>query len=161
MPQGQHWLHSLPKVLHCVEAWLLVSLFLTMLGVAVAQIVLRGLFDSGFSWGSELEPVLVLWVTMVGSTVAARRNGHIRIDVIGRFLKPKWNLIVLRTTNAAAALICFVLAWYATLFIYDEFVYQTLGIGVIPAWIFQLVIPLTAAIMGSRYVLQIFRPVPK
>ena len=67
-----------------IETGLLVSLFLTMLGVAVYQVVARNLAGTGLFWGDDLVRVAVLWVTMVGAMVASSNNGLIRIDAVPR-----------------------------------------------------------------------------
>ncbi|GIS19200.1 MAG: hypothetical protein CM15mP120_11160 [Pseudomonadota bacterium] len=38
-------------------------------------------------WGDSAVRVMVLWVTMLGAMVASRDDSHIRIDLVGRFLK--------------------------------------------------------------------------
>ena len=45
------------------------------------------LFDGGVYWGDSAVRVMVLWVTMLGAMVASRDDSHIRIDLVGRFLK--------------------------------------------------------------------------
>ena len=54
--------------------------------LAVAQIVLREAFSTGFVWADELLKLLVLWLAMVGSVAASRDNRHIRIDALSHIL---------------------------------------------------------------------------
>ncbi len=75
------------KRLHRAEDALLVLLLSTMIVLASTQILLRNLFDSGFVWIDPLLRVLVLWLGLIGATVATRNNRHIRIDLLTRFFK--------------------------------------------------------------------------
>ena len=69
-----------------LEDALLVTLLLSMVGIATTQVLLRNLFDSGFYWGDSLVRVIVLWVALVGAMIASRNDSHIRIDLASRFL---------------------------------------------------------------------------
>ena len=62
-------------------------LLLGMISMAAGQVLLRNFFDGGVYWGDSAVRVMVLWVTMLGAMVASRDDSHIRIDLVGRFLK--------------------------------------------------------------------------
>ena len=72
------------KRLHRAEDALLVLLLSAMIALASTQILLRNLFDSGFVWIDPLLRVLVLWLGLIGATVATRNNRHIRIDLLSK-----------------------------------------------------------------------------
>ena len=71
--------------LHRAEDALLVLLLSAMIVLAATQIMLRNFFDSGFVWIDPLLRVLVLWLGLIGATVATRNNRHIRIDLLSGF----------------------------------------------------------------------------
>ena len=142
-----------------IETGLLVSLFLTMLGVAVYQVVARNLAGTGLFWGDDLVRVAVLWVTMVGAMVASSNNGHIRIDAVTRLVGSRYRLLIERFTNLFTAIVCGALGWYSIDFITWDFQDQAPGIGRIPAWICELVIPFAAFVMCGRYLIQTILPV--
>lgn len=127
-----------------------------MLGVAVFQVISRNLFDAGFAVGDELVRMAVLWLTMVGSMVAAREKKHIRIDILERFLPMKAKQWVSRIVDFITGSICLTIAYYSIDFIKWEMVDQTVGVGSIPAWILELIIPIAALVMAIRYYLHIF-----
>ena len=156
--RGQNGLNRLAVWARWVEDGFLVTLFLMMLGVAVYQVVARELFNTGTLWGADFVGVSVLWVTMSGASIAARTSRHIRIDALIRFLSPSAAALVLRIVGLVTALVCLLLAWQAVQFIQEEFEYQTIGIGVVPAWVLQLIIPVGAGIMAVRYLLHTFWP---
>ena len=127
-----------------------------MLGVAVFQVISRNLFDAGFAVGDELVRMAVLWLTMVGSMVAAREKKHIRIDILERFLPMKAKRIVSQIVDLVTGSICLAVAYFSIEFIKWEMIDQTVGVGSIPAWILELIIPISALVMAIRYYVHIF-----
>jgi len=144
-----------------LETGLLVGLFFVMLGVAVYQVVARNLAGTGLFWGDDLVRVAVLWVTMVGAMVASSNNGHIRIDAITRIAGPNTQVLIERTTSLFTSIICAVLGWYSIDFITWDFEDQVPGIGSVPAWVCELVIPFAAFVMSVRYLIQTFIPLSR
>lgn len=155
---GKSWASKLSVWAHRAEDGFLVVLFLSMLGVAAYQVIARELLNTGTLWGADFVGVAVLWVTMSGAAVASRSGRHIKIDAVTRFLSPRITGIVSRIINLATAAVCLLLAWYAIDFIKEEYEFQTVGIGSIPAWVLQLVIPIGAAIMAARYIIHTIWP---
>ena len=68
---------------------LLILLLSLMILLAAYQVVARNFFDTGILWGDALVRVLVLWVTFIGATIAARDDEHIRIDLLTRFISAR------------------------------------------------------------------------
>lgn len=130
-----------------------------MLGVAVLQVVARNVFSYGFAVGDELVRMSVLWLTMVGAVVATRDRKHISIDVIERFLPIRINRLRLRVADLLTAAICAAIGYFAIDFIGWEIVDRTPGVGQVPAWIFELIIPICAFWMSLRYFFRSFLPI--
>ena len=135
-----------------VQTALLVTLLAVMIGVAAYQIVARNLFGTGLHWGSDLVQVAMLWVTMVGATAAAGSNRHISIDLVARFADARLRRWAARITALFAACLCAALAWYSIAFIRLDFLYDTPGFGIVPAWLCESIIPIAAATMAVEYV---------
>ena len=155
---GRRWPSKLLAWAHWAEDGFLVVIFLLMLGVAAYQVIARELFNTGTLWGAEFVGVAVLWVTMSGASIASRSGRHIKIDALARFLSLRVAEVIARVINLATAAVCLLLAWYAVGFIKEEYEFQTVGVGSVPAWALQLVIPIGAAIMAARYILQTISP---
>ena len=103
-------------VLHRVEDAILVGLLLLMLGLAVTQICLRNLFETGLVWSDVLVRILVLWVGLVGAMVASRQGNHINISILDRYLPSQAKSTVNFIVELFTALICSVVAYYSLLF---------------------------------------------
>lgn len=140
-------------VLQKIEDGILIGLLLSMIFMAVLQIVLRNLFDSGILWGDELIRILVLWIGLIGAMVASRNNHHISIDVISRYLpdqiKKQTNLIIYIFT----ALVCAVMAYFSLGFVIMEKKDGFMAFANIPAWVCESIIPIAFVIISLRYIL--------
>ncbi|MFK7914280.1 MAG: TRAP transporter small permease [Pseudomonadales bacterium] len=148
----------LQRLLHGIENALLVGLLVALVGVAAYQVLARNFFDGGLLWGDALVRVLVFWITMVGSMVAARADEHIRIDLLARLLGPFGKRLARAGASLFAALICALLAYASFEFIRYEYEDGTLAFGSVPVWICQTVLPIGASVMGLRYLLRVFTP---
>lgn len=139
--------------LHFLEDSLLVSLVLGLLALAAYQVLARNFFGTGIVWGDGLLRVL-FWVTIVGAMMAARREEHIRIDAISRFLGPRSSAVVRRMANAFTCVMCALLAWYSYQFVLFEFQDGTLAFASVPAWMCEAVLPFGAGVLTLRYALR-------
>lgn len=141
------------RALHVIEDAALVSLLLTMILLAVAQIFLRNVADQSLVWADPFLRVAVLWIGMLGATIAARENSHIAIDIATRYLPER----LARASGVVLALftagVCAVVAWYAWLFVRDEQGYGTVAFASVPAWLCEAIMPVAFALIALRYVL--------
>ena len=150
MPSSQP-LHPVIRFLHRIEDGILISLLLVMIVMAVLQIVLRNLFDSGILWGDAFVRVLVLWIGLVGAMIASRTGNHISIDVISRFLPPQLKRISDLMIYLFTLAVCWVMAWYAYGFVLLEKEDGMTAFAGIPIWICESIIPFAFGLIGLRY----------
>lgn len=144
---------TLLRLLGRLEEGLLALLLCAMVGLAVTQIVLRNLFETGIPWGDDAVRTLVLWVAMVGSMVAAGRGQHIRIDALVRYLPAAVRGPLGRLVDLLTALICGALAWYGWEFAALEYEDGMIAFADVPSWLVVGVIPAAFAFIGLRYAL--------
>ena len=139
------------RILHVVEDSVLVAALITMLSVAIMQILLRNFSDGGFLWAESLLRILVLWVAMLGALVATREKHHISIDAVTRFLPNIWKRIVSLINNLVAAVICAIVAWYGVEFVGYEYEDRTIAFADVPTWICQSILPFGFGGMSLRF----------
>ncbi len=151
-------LKNLTKILRRAEDSLLVTLLCAMLGVAVYQIFARNFFSGGLVWGDTLVRITVFWVALVGAMVASRRDEHIRIDVVTRFLSPAAKLTASRVTSLFTSSLCFLFTWYSYKFVLFEYSDGVLAFGSVPAWLCESIMPVAMAVMGTRYLVHSISP---
>ena len=136
-----------------LENFVLVAMLTSMILLAVGQIVLRELFDTGIIWIDELVKLMVLWLAMVGSIAASRDDRHIRIDVLSHIL-PKWAIRLTRViVDLFAAAVCAVIAWQAWRYLQLEIEFEDVVLVDVPAWIVHSVIPAAFLLISYRFVI--------
>lgn len=134
-----------------VEDFILVILLSTMIGMAAFQILFRNLFDAGIVWGDILVRILVLWIGLVGAMVATRKDKHIRIDIINRYLPLSVKRIVEVAVKLFSAAVCAIVAYYSLQFVLAELTDGGLAFWKVPAWLCEAIIPVSFAVIALRY----------
>ena len=134
---------------------ILVALFLSvMILIAFLQIVLRNFFATGISWGDSLVRYLVVWVGFIGAALAAKEGKHISIEVASRWITgPKGHYFQV-CSNLISAAVCGCLTYAAVKFLIFEAQMGTTAFFDLPAWIPEIIIPVTFAIMTLRFALR-------
>ena len=146
-------MRKLIRSLHILEDTVLVSILISIIFLAVTQIVLRNFQDSGIIWGDSLLRVMVLWIALLGAMIASRMDGHINIDLASRYLSPKWSHRVELIAYLFSALVCGITCYYSIVFVYYEFLDGARAFAAVPAWACQVIIPFAFAIMTIRFVI--------
>lgn len=143
----------LVKSVHRIEDILLVLLLSSMIALASTQIMLRNLFDFGLVWADPLLRIMVLWLGLIGATVASRDNRHIHIDIITRLFSKRWYLLIQTFIGQFTAWVCLLIAWHGIRWVQLEYLDDMIGLMGVPAWMFEIVIPITFTLIGIRYFL--------
>ena len=151
-PPSALWL----RWLHNIEDGLLGLILFTMVVLASSQVIMRNLFDSGFSWGDPLLRLLVLWLGLMGAMVATRLDRHITVDALLRVLNPPLQRIARIVTKLATAAVCALLAYHSARLVAIDYEFQSLVIGSVPAWVGDLILPIAFSVMTLRLVIQAF-----
>lgn len=147
------FLSRLDRFGRLLENIALVAMLTGMIVLAVGQIVLREIFDTGIIWADELLKLMVLWLAMVGSIAACRDDRHIRIDVLSHVL-PDWLVKFTRVlVDVFAAIVCAVIAWQAWRYLQLEIEFEDQVLVDTPAWIAHIVVPLAFALVSYRFVI--------
>jgi TRAP-type C4-dicarboxylate transport system permease small subunit len=150
-------LSKLEKIGKAFEDALLVLILGSMILLAAVQIFLRNFFDIGFIWTDELLRVLVLWIAVAGAVAASRKDRHISIAILDRYVPAtatRWVEVFLDGFTAA---VCGLIAWHSALFVYSAYEYGDTLLGDFPAWILQAVMPVGFSLIFWRYLVFITR----
>jgi C4-dicarboxylate transporter, DctQ subunit len=145
------------EIMARVERILLVTFLGFMIGIAFLQIVLRNFFSTGLDWGDSLVRNLVLWVGFIGATLATKEEKHINIDVISRWLPSLGKNVVTLITHLFSFFVCCGLTYAALKFIKNEVQMQNITFLNIPAWIPEMILPVTFGLMTFRFGLGSFK----
>ncbi len=134
-----------------VEQTLIVTFLSFMIFVAFFQIVLRNVFSTGLDWGDSFLRNLVLWIGFIGATLATKEGKHINIDIVSRWLPSLGRNIVMLITHLFSFSVCCLLTYAALKFIRNEFQMGNRTLLNIPAWIPEMILPMTFGLMTFRF----------
>ncbi|MFP4474350.1 MAG: TRAP transporter small permease [Desulfatibacillaceae bacterium] len=140
-------------ILHRAEDSVLVGMLLFMIGMAFFQIVLRNTAGNAISWGDKLVRVLVLWIGLFGALVATRRDEHINVDLVARYLSGRAKIAANGVVHLFAAAVCSVVGYHSVRFVHMEAQYGGEAFAGIPFWVLEAVIPFAFCLMALRYAL--------
>lgn len=140
-----------------IENTLLIALLGAMMILAVAQIVLREVFNTGFVWAGELLKLMVLWLTMIAAIAACRDDRHIRIDALSHVMPDKAIRLTRVAVDVFAAIVCAVIAWHAWRYLQLEIEFGDTVLVDTPAWMAHIVIPLGFAVVSYRFIVSAVR----
>lgn len=143
---------STMKIFDRLEEWLLAALLAAMTLLTFTQVVLRYVFNTGFSWAQEMTTVLFAFMIFLGISYVARIGGHIGVDALVRILPSK----VRRFVSIVAVLACIV---YSGMVIYGSYIYVSkmymIGIELedlpIPIWMARAILPLGYTLLLIRF----------
>ncbi len=137
-----------------VEEVLLVCLVVAMLSLGFLQILFRNLISIGIVWIDPVVRHLVLWIALLGASMATREKRHISIDLLSGHVSPVRYSLVQGAVQLFSAMVCFLLVHPAVRFVQNDYVAgKTLAFG-IPLWLAQAVMPAMMLVMGVRFLLQ-------
>lgn len=147
------WLNRFERWGTAAENAVLVLLLVTMMVLAVGQIVLRIFFSKGFVWADELISLTVFWIAIVASVAAARSDRHLRIDALSHFVAERYARFPRIAVDGFAAGMCFFLGWHALRYVQLLKEFDDVVLTDVPAWIAFAVTPIAFGLMGYRFLL--------
>ena len=144
------------KILNSLEEWIISLMLLAMTGLTFLQVVMRYVFNSGFTWALELTTVFFAIMIFVGVSYGVRVGSHIGVDALVKLLSPgKRKFFGVLAVVLRLVYVGFVLVGSM------EYVLKMKDVGIeledmsIERWQILAVMPLGMALTGFRF-LQIF-----
>jgi len=116
------------------------------------QVVMRYVFNSGFTWAVELTTVLFAFMIFIGISYGVRVGAHIGVDALVKLFPPG----IRRVTSIVAVMLCLL---YAGMVIYGSWQYvmkmKMIGIELedmaIPMWMVRAILPIGFALLVLRF----------
>jgi|GEM_PF-3683723 len=168
------------NILNKIEDYSIVALLTTMILAALLQIIFRVGFDLteklykniiNFKFYTilkdfsvQLNPIIkysVLWAGLLAAGIATSKNNHIKIDIVGRFIKGRVKSFVHIITNLIAFGVCFTIVFYSIIYIIEvEFTSKEASpFFYIPRWVLVIILPIGFSIIGFRFLIRVFEKI--
>ena len=140
------------NLLNKLEEVLLIFLLVLMVFLAFLPILFRNVIATGLIWIDPLLRHLVLWVALLGASLATRQERHIKIDLLSNYLPAAGQRVVQGGLDLLAALVCLSLVVPGIDFVRDEAQSGKFLILGIPLWCSQAIMPVMLGVIGVRFV---------
>lgn len=141
------------KILDRLEEWIVISMLAAMTLLTFVQVVLRYVFNSGFTWALEMTTIFFAAMIFVGISYGVRVGAHIGVDALVSKLPtgPR------RATSIVVVLLCLL---YAGLVIFGSWGYVSKMYSVhiemedlpIEVWMVRSLLPLGYLLLTFRFV---------
>lgn len=138
-----------------LEDGILVAVLAAMIILAMSQVVLRNVWNSGLSWGDPLLRAMLLWLALLGAMAATRDRNHISIDALSGFFPAKLQRFRHVLIDTFSAFICGMLAWQGGRLVAMDRDAGTIAFEPVPAWVCELIIPIGFGIISLRFLLYV------
>ena len=146
-------LETLKKILDHFFSWLAILVLVSMLLIVVGQILFRNLFGIHLSLAGEIARQEIIWLTFIGAILTTLSGKHIAIDLLSKIAGYKLQIFLRIILNLSAAIICFFMTWFSIDFVKMEIDFGAMIGDKIPAWIFQIMIPVGFLLMSLSFLL--------
>lgn len=119
-----------------------------MTAIAFWQVIARYAFNAAMPWPEEACSYLFLYVSYVGMTLCVENNSHLRIDVLLKYLPPRYQHFLNVMAGLGDVVFSLLLAGLGAYMSWDvwDMGQQTVSFY-LPVWIVVAVIPLSAFCM--------------
>ncbi|MDN3524053.1 TRAP transporter small permease [Halomonas sabkhae] len=124
--------------------------------ISLANVVVRYITDASFAFTEEFSVFLLVLLTFAGASVALRRNRHIRISLLERYLPGRLRQGLILFQGLCGLVVLGLVAWFGARLAWQEYQWQTLSPGLgLPQWWYLVWLPLLAVMMLWRQCQQI------
>ncbi|MBT3255387.1 MAG: TRAP transporter small permease subunit [Deltaproteobacteria bacterium] len=158
-------LDRIDRALARIEGWLIIALLWAMVVLTFVQVIFRSLYTHGhFLWANEmlgsldwsgpLVQLLVLWLTLLGSSLLTREGKHIKIDLFGALLPPKW--LPVRGFILAVVSVCIIgiMVKVCIDYVIMEMEFGGTSLFYLPSWVGQIILPLGFTLLFFRFLIK-------
>jgi len=123
----------------------------------IANVFARSFFQSIY-YADEVSKFLIILVSFVGISYAARKARHIRMGAFLDMMPPKLEKTFIFVISAINATVMFIMAYYGYLYMAQmKLMGQMTSALQVPYWTFMIIVPIGFASAGIQYVRTIIK----
>lgn len=139
-----------------IENFVIVILLIIILILSFSQVILRNFFSSGISWADVFLKHMVLYIGLLGASIATKHDKNVNMDILSRIVSDKKKTIFSILTNLFSFIIVSIMVYASYLFIKSEYEFNsdTILFWGLKSWIVQIIIPITLLVISFRFLLK-------
>lgn len=144
------------KVIDQIEEILVAICLVIMTTLTFTNVIARRVFSASFSFSDEITTYLFVFISLLGSAVAAKRYAHLGLTVVLDIVGPGVRKILKLIGFALATIFSASICYYGIFMVINQFQKGQVTAGMQwPEWIFGSFVPIGAFFMTVRF-LQVF-----
>ena len=89
------------------------AVIIFMMVLIGASVLLRYFLGKPIGWSQEISEYCLVFITFLSIAWVLREEGHVSMDLVLQYLKPRTQVLFRIITSAICIVVCFVLAYYA------------------------------------------------
>lgn len=155
-------MNTLNRIYSRFEEWSAGSLLVIGLTLIFYGVIMRYVANAPQAWVEEVSKYLVVWGVLMGGSLALRNKHHISVDLI----YIKLNAMMQKVVNIFASLVgvLFTVVYFnlglELVLKKMETGQVSLDVG-IPLWIVYLILPISAVMLGIRFVENLYKSITR
>lgn len=122
-----------------------------------AHVFMRYIFDKPLNWTLDVSSIFLLYITLLAAAWLQKFEGHVSIDFIFGFLKPKSQLKLHIFNSIICAISFLIMIWFGikeTITVYRMDLYEDMPLEP-PKWILIVVIPIGCLMLFIQFIRRI------
>lgn len=124
----------------------------------------RYFFDSMPSWGYEV-PIFIYGIFfLMGGILCQLKGKHVNVDILPKYVSPKWQRRLCVISNVMIAIACFTVAYYASKWAYESTLINERSVHQTDfnptVWWFKWFVPVSFLLIALQSIANIILPPP-
>lgn len=116
-----NFLNKLNDVIRKFEEYVLAYGVMIMASLTIVNVISRNFFGQGLSFATEINEFLIVIVTFLGTSYAARNGRHIRMSAFFDIANKKIKKILTYIMTGGTALIMYYVTYLSAIYVFDVF----------------------------------------
>lgn len=148
-------LKKLGRIYNKFEEYTLVYSLVLCTILVLVQVIARYVFNHSLSWSEELCRFIFIWSIWLGTSIAAKDNSHLRIEILYNKTKGWGRISLSFLINLLWLGLCLVFLFSGIEMLQDMIVRNRTAASMpwLPVWIVYASVPISQGIVGLRLVI--------
>ncbi len=154
------FLEKINKGIKIIEEFVLSFGILTMAALTIINVISRNFFNYGLSFASEINEFLIIFVTFLGTSYAARNGRHIRMSALYDIANDKIKKGLTYLMTSGTALIMYYMTYLSTIYVLQVFQYKRMSpVLRVPLYLIWMWVPIGLLMTAIHYTLAFIKNV--
>lgn len=125
-----------------IERWLLLVFYVMLVLAMFIEVIRREVFAYSSIWGEEVVRYSFIYLAWIGAAAAVKERGHIRIDVLMEYVRPRTKALLYILGDLVMAGVALVAVYWSfeTVLVSAKFGSVTHGLRISQVW-FLMAVP--------------------